>query len=589
MRRAQALLAKRSSGCWVAVVGVILTLPSLGVGLKIDDYFHRTAIHGSKLFADIATGPMDMFRFFNGDPERTHGVMENGCLPWYTYEGIKASFWRPLTTLTHWIDYQLWPDTPWLMHLQSIAWYAAVILCVAACYRRFAASAWIAGFAALLYAIDDGHGMAVGFLANRNVLLSACFGVLAIVIHDRWRRGDWRAGAVIAPCCLMLSLLAKEAGIATCAYLASYAIFLDRGTPVRRMLHLLPYAAVVVAWRVMWEASGAGFADAGLYIDPLRDPARFLSAVIERAPMLMLGQWGTPPAEIGILLQARGLLCLWAAGVVLSLIVVYALTPILRARAESRFWFVGMLLALIPICSTFPSDRLLFFVGLGACPLLARIFVAAFGARSSPVSRSFRARFTLVLGVVFVLIHIALPLVGLPLRAANPTGPKSIEEQFTIRLALDESVAKQDLLIINPPSVLHAAYFPLQQEFAGKPLPRRTRLLAPGFEPVRVERSAENQLIIRPANGFMSWRFERLFRNELHAFKKGDRVLLSRMTIEILEMSDDERPAAVSFTMDAPLESPTFRWIKWADGEFVDFKLPPLGATHELPGPPKLF
>ena len=33
-------------------------------------------------------------------------------------------------------DYQLWPDTPALMHVQSLAWFAGVVVAATVFYRR---------------------------------------------------------------------------------------------------------------------------------------------------------------------------------------------------------------------------------------------------------------------------------------------------------------------------------------------------------------------------------------------------------------------------------------------------------------------
>lgn len=38
---------------------------------------------------------------------------------------------------------------------------------------------WVAGVAMLLFAVDDVHGQAAGWISSRNTLLSACFGFLA--------------------------------------------------------------------------------------------------------------------------------------------------------------------------------------------------------------------------------------------------------------------------------------------------------------------------------------------------------------------------------------------------------------------------
>jgi hypothetical protein len=45
-------------------------------------------------------------------------------LPWWSDPTIHIDFARPLTALTHVLDYALWPGTPALRHLHSLLWFA---------------------------------------------------------------------------------------------------------------------------------------------------------------------------------------------------------------------------------------------------------------------------------------------------------------------------------------------------------------------------------------------------------------------------------------------------------------------------------
>src|SRR5262249_26212026 len=153
------------------------------------------------------------------------------------------------------------------------------------------------GAAALLFAVDDAHGTAAGFIANRNILIAATFGVSALIAHDRWRRDGSRLSALLAIVLLAATLFTKEEGIGGCAYLVAYGLFADPAGWWRGCLALSPHAAVVVGWRAIRASWGYGVQNMGIYIDPLTDPARFVTAVAERVPLLMLGQWGPIPAE----------------------------------------------------------------------------------------------------------------------------------------------------------------------------------------------------------------------------------------------------------------------------------------------------
>jgi hypothetical protein len=217
--------------------------------------------------------------------------MDLGFFPWWTYPGLKAEFCQVVTVWTHRLDYWLWPDSPVLMHLHSLVWFAALVVAVACLYRQMFDSAAIAGLAALLFAIDDAHGTPAGFLANRNVLIASLFGVLALIAHDAWRRKGWRLGVGLAPLLAAISLFAKEEGIGTYAYLGAYALWLDPRGWRRGCVALVPYAVVLVAWRALRDHWGYGVRDMGLYVDPLTDPGPFAAALVARLPVLLLGQW----------------------------------------------------------------------------------------------------------------------------------------------------------------------------------------------------------------------------------------------------------------------------------------------------------
>jgi len=156
----------------MAALGLILGLPALWMGFLVDDYAHRLAFMDVPGIDRLFRSPMQMFSFATGDPDTARWAMEMGVYPWWTSENMLANFWRPATAMTHWVDYLLWPNTPFLMHLHSLLWFAALIAALAVLYRRIGGTAWAAGLAALLFAVDDSHALPMGWLANRNGTLA---------------------------------------------------------------------------------------------------------------------------------------------------------------------------------------------------------------------------------------------------------------------------------------------------------------------------------------------------------------------------------------------------------------------------------
>ncbi len=578
---------------WVAaVLAAVLTLPSLGVGWIVDDHWHRLALtggHDSFGPGVLKSGSlMELFSFMDGDPARNHELMDLGVLPWWSDDELRGAFCRPVTVLTHWLDYRLWPDRAVFMHAQSVLWYAALVGLVGVFYRRTCDAAWVAGLAALLFAMDDGHGTPVGFLANRNALVAGVLGVSALILHDVWRRGGRRIAGILAPVLLAACLFAKESGVSTGGYLLAYAMFLDRGCARERVWSLLPYVGVIVAWRWVWAALGYGIsAGVEFYIDPLAEPFRYLCSALQRAPLLLMGQLGLS-ADIYLPVQTSFPVALpWVvAGSALFVLVVGAVAaPIVWHDRVARFFVSGAVLSLAPACAAFPSDRLLVFVGIGASGVVAVLF-GALGDRSRWPSGRVRRVVTLALCAFLAVRLVVVSPAALAVRSAHPMGPRTFMEQFHVHTPMDELVAEQSVVIVTAPIVMFAAQLPAIRATQGLPVPKHTRCISPSGAMVTLRRADDRTVVVRPDDGYLAWIGDQLFRGPTRPLSAGDRVELTDVIITILLLTADGRPAEVAFRFTVPLEDPSLRWLRWDDPTrtFVAFSPPPVGASVRLHG-----
>jgi len=579
------LLTHRRLPFLIAILAILLTLPSLKAGWLVDDYHHKLLMSDYEGIVKFLDSPLDMFNFLDGDPEHVAERIDYGILPWWTYDKIKAAFWRPLASLTHWLDYIFWPDMPHLMHAHSIVLYGVLAMVVAFLYRRFATIGWAAGLAAILYAVDDAHGTTVGWLSNRNAVLAALFGVLALIVHDRWRRKDWRLGIALGPLLLAASLLSAEAGIATCAYLAAYALFMDRDRFVQRFTALVPYVAVVFIWRCLWTYLGYGVANIGCYADPLGEPLRYISMVIDQGPFLLQGSLAVPPADICLVLSSQAWIVVWRGVCVFLVLTALLFFPLLKRNRTARFWAVGMLLSVLPICAAFPTDRLLLFVGIGAMGLITEFVAFVFTkTQRRPKLLLWRVP-AMLLAVLFILIHLGIAPLLLPFKAAFPIGPKEFIDSLQNLNSFDRSIEKQDLVVVNPPSAFVAFTCLPARAANGQPLPRHLRILSSGlFQPVKMQRIDDKTIKLRPRVGYLGFVFDKLFRNEQHALSVGDRIELTGMTVEVTELRSDGRPAEAAFTFSVSLEDPSLHWLQYKNGRYVSFSPPAVGQSVELPG-----
>ena len=572
----------------LVVVAIALALPSVTMGWQQDDLVHRYFLLGNPDFSGNVPSPLDMFRFMDGDSTRAAGLMDVGVVPWWTHPQLRISFWRPLSALTHWVDYLLWPGSAVLMHLQSLAWFAGVILAAVVLYRRMLGLTWIAGLATLFFALDDAHGLAAGWLANRNALLALFFGILTLLVHDRWRRDDWRPGMLLGPALLVLTLLSGESGLAVCAYLFAYALFIDPGNTRARVVSLVPYAAIAVVWLVAYSLSGYGTNGSGFYVDPLTEPLRFAAAVAWKMPLLLADQLGLPPSSIVLFLPASaiGVMVAWAVVFIAGLMVL--LIPLLRRDQLARFWFTGMALSVPLVCSTMPHSRLLMFAGIGAFGLLAQ-WVGGIVDHAGWVHPG-RPWNLAAKGMVwfFVFAHMVVAPLMLPFNATSAAFAQPYIQDATSKVDAGPEFERQDLIILNHPIVFYAHSFQTARIVDGQAAPRRVRVLAPGTTTLAVRRTDGKTLVVRPEGGFLAAAFDDVFRSPAHPFRKGDEVGLTGLTVRIARLTDDGRPAEVEFEFLYPLEDASLRWVPWKEGGYAGFTPPAIGEIVFVQGSPIL-
>jgi hypothetical protein len=204
------------------LLALLLVSPCLGVGPMGDDYMHMARVDPRLHAPGFAYAPLDLFTFVSGDAAQRAVLREEGVFGWWMAPDFQMSFWRPLSSLTHALDHALWPRSFVLAHAQSMLWFAALLVVLAALYRRFHVP-WVANLALLLYALDDARGWVLGWVANRNVLVAATLAFAALAVHDRARRDGWRPGRWLAPAFFAAGLLGGEAALGVTGYLFAHA------------------------------------------------------------------------------------------------------------------------------------------------------------------------------------------------------------------------------------------------------------------------------------------------------------------------------------------------------------------------------
>lgn len=583
--RLKSWMSRPDARRWIGIASLLLAATSLDVGLAADDHVHRQILQDHAL-PGFERGHFDLFRF--ASPEHNHTLMEQGAFPWWTDPSARLSFFRPLTSLTHVVDYALWPNTPWLMHLQSVAWFALLVAAAFALYRRLLGPAWIVTLAFFMYALDDVHGGPLTWIANRNALVATSLSLWALVWHHRATREStpWSAAGLWIACVLFgLSLLAAEGAIAICGYLFAHALFLEEGSRKSRFLRLVPYAVIAIGWRVASRMLGYGVHGSGVYVDPGSDPLAFIPLLLERAPILLYSQLGGPWSDGWSAYFVIPGLAPLIMGLAFFMITVSTLLiiPLWKRDPRMRFFAVGMVLSTLPPSATFPADRLLTwmsFGGMGVCALIIGAYIDERATIEAPIYRRGIATFATW---VFVIGHVVTGPLAFPMRARAIASIREVIGRADSSVPKSKAITDKVVVFANPPTDPLACYVPIIRASLHEPRPKTIRWLATAATAVTLERIDARTLRVKPQGGFLPTSAEWMLRSVRNPMRVGEIVALEHMSVRITALTDDARPAEAIITFDAPLEDPKFYWMQWIEAGYVPFAPPPIGKTVELP------
>lgn len=591
------LLSKRFP--FVAIFAAcVLSLPTVASPLVLDDLWHRAMLLHDDRWVPQTNSPFRLFEFLSGRPEDVRRLVDRGFLPWWASPDLRLSFFRPLSSLTHAVDYALWPSSPVLMHVHSIAWYLVVVGLACELYRRLVGplSALAASIAMLFFALDANHGLPVGWLANRNALVAAAFGLGTLLLHDTGARRA-RAGGhpVFTAAALGLALCGGESAVSTVFFLASHAVFLDDRPRRERVRSLLPAVAVFVFWLVVYRVEGFGAVGSGAYADPWHAPAAFLENIVTHGPLLLGAELGglmpdpypILPTEGKVVFLVIALFAIaWAARVIGWMVS----AGDTRLRRTASFFVVASVLSVLPGSVMLPSGRTILLAGFGMTALLgivcaatleqARWALAPWSARTRRVVTAYAAWAWVahaILTVPFFFLNARqMVVVGKILRDLSAGVP-------------DATSKNQRLVVLNAPDASFLYYVIGMRIEQGRTPPASLLLLAANRRDIRITRTGERTLVVQQTGGFFQSGTDLLFRRGGAPMPSGSKVELGDVSITIAHATEDGVPDEASFFFAKDLNT-DYVFRKWEDKTLVPCALPSIGQTFTIAGRmPDLF
>jgi hypothetical protein len=540
----------------------------------MDDLAQRAMLEG---VYPLARAPWDLFTFTGETPEDNARLIAHGSLPWWSDLNLRLSAWRPLSSLLVWFDVRVLGDDPRAAHLHSLLWWSAAMVAAALVLFTVLPRHW-ATASLLLYGLDDAHAFPVTWLANRSALCSAAFGFLALWAHLRWRTHASHRYLVLAMASLTGALAAGEYGLCIVGFVLAYELVGAEDARGVRARALVPTAGVLALYLLVHRVGGFGTRASGVYVDPLREPGAYLTALGQRFPALLGDMVLGLPASTTAFMPW---LALGAAAVVL------AAASRSGARAAALRWMpLGAALALLPVASSFLSGRLTVIAALGTHVAVTAVLCAAWDdARDRDRRRRPGA---------WVRIAIALGLAAMHLGVVPYRGWREIQSISDLNAAgrraaatmpVDDATAANErwaALSVSDPMLL--IYPPLLRWTGGHPLPRAWSVLSMAPHRHRMTRIDDRTLTLQAEDGAMlRTPVERLFRRPDVPLHIGDRIDLGDLEITVLQTAPDGAPTHVQYRFDVPLEHPSLRLLLVGQRGFIRYPMGGVGVSMTVP------
>lgn len=546
------------------LLGVILSVPSIFSGYKLDDHIFRQQAIEKSIYYHRAV--WDYFKWVSSDTEAAQYRERGIYVDWYTPDGFRWNFFRPVTSLVHAFEFRFFDNSPWIMHVILVLLYALLIFLCAMLLLRFSSSPVAVGIGILIFAIDDTHTYSSGWIAQYNTMLCCVFGLFAILMHDRWRRTKSIGGLVLSLAAFLLALLSSEGGMACMGYLAAYALFIESGSWRKKAATLIPSALIAAGYLVFYFMNHFGTRCFVAYLNPMDSPWLSAFAILSNTMLFTVSQILSLPPLTAIL-QFSGYAGV-AGALVLFIILVFVFRKFLVSNKIVAFFGTGMVLSIVPFTLGFISDRLLLWAGLGAAGLCGELFTVQ-SARAGKTQRIF-AKTLLFNNTVISIVFFELMLL---LHFSFENGAQ----------ALEKKVPSQNTVLFNVTSGFSLMYAPPLRYERGGEWPQHFYALYCGADTLTVKRTGERTILATPSRGWLATEYERTRRPRQLYYQQGETIEMQLLTATIEKVTADGRPLSVRFTFKKDLAE--FAWMKWTKKEPEICDVPAIGEEMRLKAP----
>ena len=631
---------------WFIALYILCKLPLCYEPLLKDDFFQRNIAIGSEQLqqhglpynegnSSVGFVLENYFTFLSGRQDYYQRQLDYGVLPWWMDTNVALQFYRPVSSLTHWLDYQLWPDNSRLMHLHSLLWFALLLVLIFNLAKVLTGSYSLAALSLVIYAADISTISSQYWIASRNVTIVTVFGIGTLMLYLRYLETSNVFYGLSSLVFFLLTLFAGEIGLSFLVILFCYELLMVRGAWQKRLLRFTPFFFIAVAWLAWYAHAGYGAKNMGFYINPVKEFATFVQQVMVGVPLKFFAMLAMiDGVELALFPAGHRLLALFA--IMLFCGFCYLLWPLLKTSRRMQFYLLSFLGMAIPMCAVdITQTRHMALLALPAALLFAEFIRDYYTAKQSisrrplskpPLSKQFGSgqlqsinihkdddsvlslsTGRTVLYYFLLIFHIGFSLLfqlgSGPAYAFSPSFNRSAVSTAILGLSAEDrqQMAGKHLILLSCVSMDTMALFTYVMDYQGETIPSTMRNLLPWLNDVEVERIDQQTLKFKAigAGTLLSIDNQKNLTGP-YGFYSTSRMVRADTPIEKLDYSFDEMdihlvkmheglPTEMIVTLKYPAESDQYVWLQMdaKRKKLTHFELPAVGDKMTLLGPPR--
>ena len=561
-----------------------------------DRQLQALGFSGTAQAGDLSYALNNQFNFYDAEQASFSALKDYGVLPWWMSENSALHLWRPLTSLTQWMDFKLWPESLALMHMTSLI----IVLCawrlIFSFYQQISLNNTVAVLAFIILIADMSLIYPLIWLAARNVLMVMLFLALTLsLLHLSHQHSRYLFLSLLS---FLAALLSAEAGVVVGGFVAAYLLFYDSRALSLRFTYLAAFIAVAILWKVVYGYLGFGAVAVGNYVDPLQNPVHAILHFLKFYPLLL----------VNVFTGAEGLVSSWPVAVFGWLLLLVFIVISYRSKDKLiQFSLAAVVLSLVPYVSLYSSaPRFSVISHIAMALFLAKLTLSDF---SSFYSQRWLAISLRVFTVLLLLIHIPLSVMGKT--AANILAADGkvfdsdkIDKKYN---GFEEfAVEGKHVIVLNAVDPFRMMFYPYRAAYKQQPLAASMRALVPAANTIELTRDDKHTFSIAIPNGLKlfgkdvdsqlkqqglnvnnrMFEFYGFFHNGDYKQSVGQRFIFDDVNIEILATNADGQVTSLSLKLNKLADAENYLWLywDWKKDSYKRFELPGIGQSIMLKG-----